>query len=249
MRDELLTAIADNQLFLQYQPQMTSDGRSMASVEALVRWHHPEKGSIGPGDFTPDAEAAGVMSELGNWILRRACRDCARWPRISVAVNVSALQLRDTNFVETVVDIVREEGLAFERLELEIVESAVIEDFARASEALSRLRSLGIRIALDDFGTGFSSLTYLRRLPLDKIKIDKSFIDDLDKVQSAAIVHAVIALSRALGLKVTAEGVETEAQQRFLRSAGCHFLQGYLFSRPVEAAEIARRLAEPPPLA
>ncbi|MBV9635609.1 MAG: EAL domain-containing protein [Methylobacteriaceae bacterium] len=237
-RSDLLAAIEGNQLFLLYQPQMTPDGAMLASVEALVRWNHPARGPIGPASFVPMAEEFDMIDRLGAWVLERACREAQRWPRLSVAVNVSALQFRSTRFAEEVEAIVRRSSLPFDRLELEIVESAYIDDFGAAERVLRRLRALGIRIALDDFGTGYSSLTYLRRLPLDKIKIDQSFVQEIDTVHSAAIVHAVVALGRALGLKVTAEGVETEAQQRFMRAAGCHYLQGFLFSRPVPAEAI-----------
>jgi EAL domain-containing protein (putative c-di-GMP-specific phosphodiesterase class I) len=245
LHSELLKAIDEDQLFLEYQPQMSADGRTMVSVEALVRWNHPIRGRLGPDKFIGVAEELGIMPQLGAWVLRQACRDAMRWSGIAVAVNISALQLRHPGFEEDVTSIVGELDFPFERLELEIVESAFIEDIGVACRGLHRLRDLGVKIALDDFGTGYSSLTYLRRLPLDKIKIDKSFVQEIEMIQSAAIVHAVIALARALGLKTTAEGVETEAQQRFLRVTGCHLLQGYLFARPLPAEEISFRLTAP----
>jgi len=243
LRDDFIKGMRDGEFHLVYQPQMTADGARLASVEALARWRHPTLGELGPADFIEPAERCGVIAELGAFMLRQACLDALNWPGISVAVNISALQLRDPQFAGTVEGVVREAGLPFKRLELEIVESALIENFDLAIEAITRLRGLGVRVALDDFGTGFSSLTYLRKLPLDKLKIDKSFVEGVGMIQSAAIVQAVVALSRALGLKVTAEGVETEAQWRFLRACGCHYLQGYLFSRPVRAEEIDRMLA------
>ena len=242
MHQQILNGIENDEFHLVYQPQMLADGSRMVAVEALVRWEHPERGAIGPATFTEIAEATGAIVELGAFVLRRACEDAMAWPGIGVAVNISAVQLRDPDFAGNVEQIIREVGLPFSRVELEIVESVFIEDFDLAISAINHFRALGIRIALDDFGTGFSSLTYLRKLPLDKLKIDKSFIDDVAQVQSAAIVQAVAALSRALGLKITAEGVETVEQQRFLRVCGCHYLQGYLFSRPVAADKISEML-------
>jgi EAL domain-containing protein (putative c-di-GMP-specific phosphodiesterase class I) len=239
MYAEILNGIRHSEFQVVYQPQMTADGARMTAVEALVRWKHPTRGALGPGDFVEMAERNGAINELGVFVLRQACLDALHWTGISVAVNVSAVQLRDTGFAESVENIVRETGFPFDRVELEIVESALIENFDLAVSAISRLRRLGIKIALDDFGTGYSSLTYLRKLPLDKIKIDKSFVDEVGMVQSASIVHGVVAIARALGLKIVAEGVETVEQQRFLRICGCHYLQGYLFSKPVSAHEIA----------
>jgi EAL domain-containing protein (putative c-di-GMP-specific phosphodiesterase class I) len=238
MYAEILNGIHDSEFQVVYQPQMTADGARMAAVEALVRWNHPTRGALGPNDFVEMAEMNGAINELGVFVLRQACLDALHWPGISVAVNVSAVQLRDRSFAETVEAIVRNAGLPLNRLELEIVESALIENFDLAVSIISRLRSLGIKIALDDFGTGYSSLTYLRKLPLDKLKIDKSFVEEVGMVQSASIVHGVVAIARALGLKIVAEGVETEEQQRFLRICGCHYLQGYLFSKPVSASTI-----------
>ncbi len=243
MRQEIVDGVLNDEFHLVYQPQMTADGARMASVEALVRWRHPTRGALGPGDFTSVAESTGAIIELGDFILRRACRDALAWPSISVAVNVSAVQLRDPGFPARVEAIVRDAGLPFTRLELEIVETVFIADFDVAVAAIEHFRALGVKVALDDFGTGYSSLTYLCKLPLDKLKIDKSFVDGVGTVQSAAIVQAVVAMARALGLKITAEGVETKEQQIFLRACGCHFLQGYLFSRPAPAGDIARMIA------
>lgn len=237
--EDLKEAILKDRLLLHYQPQFTPDGAGIQCVEALVRWQDPERGLIPPRLFIPLAEKTGLVAELGSWVLRRACRDGIAWPGISVAVNVSPLQFRDPGFVDFVRATADSAGLPFSRLEIEITEGAYFDDIERAQNELRRLRALGISLALDDFGTGYASLTYLRRLPFTKIKIDKSFVDECQTVGSAAIIHAVIALSRALGLKVTAEGVETPEQQRFLRAAGCHYLQGFLFSKPVPAAQIA----------
>jgi EAL domain-containing protein (putative c-di-GMP-specific phosphodiesterase class I) len=242
-REQLVAALQRDEFFLAYQPQMLPDGQSMVGVEALVRWQHPVRGTIGPMNFLNAVEAHGLSDELGTWVLRRACREALRWPSLMLSVNVSPTQFQKARFVERLVDCVRETGFPLARLELEVVETAFFEDPAAAEAQLRHLRSFGMSLALDDFGIGYSSLSYLRRMPFTKLKIDKSFIDDVKMMQSAAIVHAVIALGRAIGLKVTAEGVETREQQQFLRVAGCHYLQGYLFSKAVPAAEIDAMLA------
>jgi EAL domain-containing protein (putative c-di-GMP-specific phosphodiesterase class I) len=244
VREEILTGIAQGEFHVLYQPQMMADGSRMVAVEALVRWNSPVRGPVGPADFIASAESENVIKELGAFVLRQACQDALNWPHLVVSVNVSALQLQDPQFVAFVEATLQETGLPPTRLELEIVESALIENFELADEALTRLRRQGVRIALDDFGTGYSSLTYLRKFPLDKLKIDRSFVRDSGMVMSASIIQAIAALARALGLKITAEGVETEAQKTFLRVCGCHYLQGYLFSKPVSALSITRMLAE-----
>ena len=243
MRDEMLTGLRKGEFHVVYQPQMLSDGSRMIAVEALLRWNSPTRGPVGPADFITIAERDGVINELGAFVLRQACVDALDWPGLTVSVNISSLQLRTPAFADFVEATIRETGLPGQRLELEIVESALIEDFEQVADMLRRFRRQGIKTALDDFGTGYSSLTYLRKLPLDKLKIDKSFVQDLDAVQTAAIIQAVVAMSRAIGLKITAEGVETEAQRLFLRVCGCHYLQGYLFSRPVSAARIHQLLS------
>jgi EAL domain-containing protein (putative c-di-GMP-specific phosphodiesterase class I) len=248
-REQLAGALKRDELFLAYQPQMLADGATVAGVEALVRWQHPMRGAIGPADFLSAIEAHGLSDELGTWVLKRACKEAMRWPSLILSVNVSPTQFQKPRFVERLVECVRETGFPLTRLELEIVETAFFEDPASAEAQLRHLRSLGIGLALDDFGIGYSSLSYLRRMPFTKLKIDKSFIDDVSMMHSAAIVHAVIALGRALGLKITAEGVETAEQHKFLRVAGCHYLQGYLFSKPVPPAEIDAMLtARPSPM-
>ncbi len=235
---ELEAAIPAGELVLLYQPQMTADGKTLAAVEALTRWEHPDHGLLGPENFIMLADRTGLIEPLGDWALRQACRDARRWPGLGIGVNVSPLQFRRPHFVDEVAAAIRAAGIPFDQVELEIVETAFFDDPDRAESSLRALRAFGVRIALDDFGTGYSSLSYLRRLPLDKLKVDKSFVDDIGSARSAAIVHALVALARAIGLKITAEGVETPEQQKFLRAAGCHYLQGFLFSRPVPAAEI-----------
>jgi EAL domain-containing protein (putative c-di-GMP-specific phosphodiesterase class I) len=241
VRERIILGIRRNEFFLEYQPQLMADGSRMVAVEALLRWTRPDSASS-VTEIIRTAETNGAIRELGAFVLREACRQATAWPQIKVAVNVSAVQLRERDFARSVEAIIRETGLPPQRLELEIVESALIEDFEHAKRQIAELRSLGMTVALDDFGTGYSSLTYLLELPLDKLKIDRSIVAGVDKVQSAAIVQAVVALARALGLKVTAEGVETEQQHRFLRACGCHYLQGFLFSRPMAAEAITDEL-------
>ena len=246
--NDLQDAIQAGQLRVLDQPQRTADGQKIVSVEALVRWAHPVHGLLGPGHFVPLAEKTGMIIELGETVLRQACQDAMRWPDLSIGVNVSPLQFRDPAYADKLEHIVRDSGLPFERLELEIVESSYFDDPDKADKILRRIRDLGIKIALDDFGTGYSSLSCLLRLPLDRIKIDRSFVSGIDTVRSASIVHAIIALARAIGLKVTAEGIETDDQQKFLRAAGAHMLQGFLFSMPVTAERIDQLLVSGEPI-
>jgi len=239
VEEDLRSAVANDQMNLLYQPLFSADGRTILGVEALVRWQHPELGSISPADFIPVAEQRGLIGPLGEWVLRRACRDGKRWRNITVAVNVSPIQFRQKDFVATVARIVDEEGIDPTRVELELTEGVLVEDADAAEGAMMDLRALGLRFALDDFGTGYSSLIYLRRFAFDKIKIDRSFLEAMETTgESAILVHSVVHLGRALGLTVTAEGVETPEQQRFLQAVGCHQLQGFLFCRPVPATKI-----------
>ena len=229
------------ELCVLYQPEMACDGATILGVESLVR-HSGSPNGTGTGAFVRAAEKSGEIDRLGEWVLRRACRDAAAWPNIFVAVNVSPLQFRSPRFVDLVVDAARVGGLPLTRLELEITEGSYFDDVDRAEAELRELRALGVKIALDDFGTGYSSLSYLRRLPLDRVKIDKSFVDDLESKGTAAIVRAVISLARALDLEVTAEGIETREQLDFLRAAGCGCVQGFLFSGPLTAPDVTRRV-------
>lgn len=237
--DELRGAIDREELTLVYQPQVFADTGRIASVEALVRWRHPTHGLISPVTFIAAAEERGLIVPLGDWVMRRACADAARWPGLRVGVNVSAIQFRQADFVKDVENIIKEANLEPGRLELELTEGVLVEDADQAEAAMMELRSIGVKLALDDFGTGYSSLIYLRRFAFDKIKIDKSFLDSMEATgESAILVHSVVHLGRALGLEVTAEGVENEEQRRFLQAVGCHFLQGFLFSKPVSADAI-----------
>ncbi len=242
-REELAAAIARDEISLAYQPQFTSDGARIVSVESLVRWQHPRHGLLSPVHFLTLAEKYGLMLPLTEGLIDRACREALPWSGISVAVNIPPADI-SPDLVDTVKAVLARRAFPPERLEVEITETSVFSDWEAAERTLGALRALGIRIALDDFGTGYSSLSLLRRLPIDKVKIDKSFVDDIGSLKSASIVHAVIALARAIGLKITAEGIESVEQQKFLRTAGCHYLQGYLFSRPVPPAAVPALLAK-----
>ncbi|GGK36644.1 putative bifunctional diguanylate cyclase/phosphodiesterase [Salinarimonas ramus] len=237
--DDLRDAITGDGLELHYQPIFAADRDEVVALEALVRWRHPEKGLIPPDRFVAMAEQSGLILPLGDWVLRRACNDARRWPGLRVAVNVSPIQFRQRDYVETVGRILEETGFDPTRLELELTEGVVVEDADAAEAAMMRLRAKGVNLALDDFGTGYSSLIYLRRFAFDKIKIDRSFLESMEATgESAILVHSIVHLGRALGLTVTAEGVETREQQRFLQALGCHQLQGYLLARPMPASDI-----------
>jgi diguanylate cyclase (GGDEF)-like protein len=241
VEDDLRDAILSDRLTLHYQPIYSADGESIVGAEALVRWNHPKQGMIPPSRFVALAEERGLIIPLGEWVLRRACEDGKRWPGLRIAVNVSAIQFRHRDFVTSVMRAVARTGFEPSRLELELTEGVVVEDADAAEAAMMELRALGVHLALDDFGTGYSSLIYLRRFAFDKIKIDRSFLESMEATgESAILVHSIVHLGRALGLTVTAEGVETREQHRFLQALGCHQLQGYLFSKPIPADEMDR---------
>lgn len=243
---DLRKAIEGNNLQVVYQPIVNASGGTLVGVEALCRWRHPERGDIEPSEFIPIAEHSGLIIELGEWVLRRACLDGKSWPGLTVAINVSPLQFRRLDFVDVVERILLETEFDPTLLELELTESTLLGNVESAEAAMHRLKALGVRFALDDFGTGYSSLAYLRRFPFDKLKIDRSFVNSIEKApDAAAIVHAVVSLGRGLGMKVTAEGVETAEQQLFLRAAGVHSMQGYRFGRPESPTHISVRLATP----
>jgi diguanylate cyclase (GGDEF)-like protein/PAS domain S-box-containing protein len=240
LQQDLRTAIVRDEIELHYQPQAHIGGE-ITGFEALVRWHHPRQGLVSPSTFIPLAEESGIIVELGEWILRAACREAASWPRpLSIAINLSPVQFRYGDLPKLVHEILLETGLSPSRLELEITEGVLIGDFNRAVSILRRLKALGVCIAMDDFGTGYSSLSYLQSFPFDKLKIDQSFIANLGHSQQAAtIVRAVIALGRGLNMPVLAEGVETEEQVKFLAAESCNEIQGYLVGRPKPIAEYA----------
>ncbi|WUR16172.1 EAL domain-containing protein [[Empedobacter] haloabium] len=243
LESDLRRALELGQLEVYYQPQMTVDGARIVAMEALLRWHHPERGMVPPGEFIALAEETGLINPLGDWVLRTACARLRRWldqglPPLRVAVNLSVRQLLQAGFAATVRDVLAETGLPPHLLELEITESTLMEHAQDTLAALHMLRELGVRLSIDDFGTGYSSLSYLKRFPVDIIKIDRSFVRDVPQdADDVAIVTAIIALAHSLRLEVVAEGVETEAQRAFLQALGCDLLQGYLLSAPVPAAQ------------
>ena len=245
LESELRDALANDEFELWYQPWFNVRSGRIVGCEALVRWRHPQRGLLSPAEFLSIAEETGLIGQLGDWVLRRGCQDAARWPPgVRVAINLSAAQFIGGKLYGTVMEALAESGLAARRLELEITETLIIDDFEGAREALGQLRSQGISIALDDFGTGYSSLTHLRQLLFDRIKIDKSFVAELTtRAESAAVVSAVIALGNSLGVGVTAEGVETRDQLVLLRAAGCVEVQGYYLARPMPFAQVVERLS------
>lgn len=226
------------ELTVYFQPQLTADGQSVASVEALLRWRTPNGDPFDPSKFVASAERDGLIDMLGLYVLQQACTAARAWPGIVLAVNISPIHFAKPGFVDDVARVLDATWFPANRLEIEIVESAAFDDPDHASRQIERLHAIGARVAMDDFGTGYSSLSLLQRLPFDKVKIDKSFVDGIPATRSVAILHAMIALVRALGMKVTAEGVETVEQQRFLKAAGCHYLQGYLYSRALPADSV-----------
>ncbi|HEY1475743.1 MAG TPA: EAL domain-containing protein [Pseudolabrys sp.] len=247
LQQDLRSAIVREEIELHYQPQAQIGGE-ITGFEALVRWHHPDRGLVSPATFIPLAEESGLIVELGEWILRTACREAASWPRpLGIAINLSPVQFQHGDLPKLVHQILLETGLSPARLELEITEGVLIGDFNRAVSILRRLKALGLRIAMDDFGTGYSSLSYLQSFPFDKIKIDQSFIANLGRSQQAAtIVRVVIALGRGLALPVLAEGVETEEQLKFLAGESCNEVQGYFIGRPKPIADYAALVGRGP---
>ncbi|GLS64089.1 EAL domain-containing protein [Methylobacterium oxalidis] len=242
LEHDLRHAVARGEMHLVYQPQTDVRNGSVTGFEVLLRWRHPERGAISPAVFIPIAEESGVILQIGEWVLREACREAATWTNpLTVAVNVSAVQIHAPHFVQLVHESLFRTGLKPERLEIEITETALIRDPSRAQSTLRQLKALGVRIAMDDFGTGYSSVSNLRAYPFDKIKIDGSFIRSVDaNEQTAAIVRSMLGLGRGLGLPVLAEGVETDAELRFLAAEDCQAAQGYLMGRPAAIEQFAR---------
>jgi predicted signal transduction protein with EAL and GGDEF domain len=241
IRRELPRALAAGELELHYQPIVTPDGAQITGVEALCRWTHSVRGNIPPANFIPVAEQMGLMDALGAFVLRRALTDAKRWPNFYVGVNLSPVQVKGPQIVELVNGLLEETRLDPSRLMLEITEGVLVENPDEMIRRIEDLRALGVRIALDDFGSGYSNLGYLQRFPIDKLKIDRAFVTPLGRTANAGvIIQAIVALGRALGLKVLVEGVETEEQRVLLRMAGCDEMQGFLFARPVPAKAIDR---------
>jgi diguanylate cyclase (GGDEF)-like protein/PAS domain S-box-containing protein len=247
LQHDLSSALGRGELALYYQPQASIAG-DVTGFEALVRWRHPARGLVPPGVFIPLAEDSGLIFALGEWILREACREAASWPKpLNIAVNFSPVQFRHGDLPALVHTILLETGLAASRLEIEITENVLIDDFARAVSVLRRLKALGVRIAMDDFGTGYSSLSYLQSFPFDKIKIDQAFVANLDRnQQAAAIIRAVIGLGHGLNLPVVAEGVETKEQLAFLTREECNEIQGYFIGRPAPIEGYAQLVGRQP---
>jgi EAL domain-containing protein (putative c-di-GMP-specific phosphodiesterase class I) len=243
---ELRDALAEDEFELWYQPWFNVASGRIVGCEALLRWRHPRRGLLGPAEFLSVAEDTGLIGRLGDWVLRRGCQDAAGWPPdVKLAINLSAAQFIGGDLYETVLNALADSGLEAKRLELEITETLITDDFEGTREALSQFRSRGISVALDDFGTGYSSLTHLRQLLFDRIKIDKSFVAEVTtRTECAAIVSAVITLGNSLGVSITAEGVETHDQLATLGASGCTEVQGYFFCRPTPAAEILERMIE-----
>lgn len=248
MERDFTRALNCGELRLQFQPQVDCAFRRIVAAEALVRWMHPERGLLAPGVFLGFAETAGLMAPLGDWVLREACVRAAAWPdkNVAVAVNIAPAQWREgQDLAAKVRGVLADTGLPAERLKLEITEDALLlVEEARSYPALSNLRTLGVKVAMDDFGTGHSGLSRLRRLPIDEVKIDRSFLIGIDQDQGGeAIAQTVVSLAHALGCRVVAEGVETEAQLAFVQGIGCEMAQGFLFSRPLDAAAFTAMLS------
>lgn len=242
---DLRRALALKEFTLAYQPQIDLATNTITGFEALIRWEHPERGTVQPADFIPLSEEIGIITPIGEWVLRTACKEAAGWAKpVSIAVNLSPVQFRSPKLVEIVMSALARSGLEPGRLELEITESALLANTETVLTTLNTLRALGVRISMDDFGTGYSSLSYLRKFPFDKIKIDRSFVSGMaDNEDCGAIVRAVAGLGASLGIKTTAEGVETPEQLAAIRAEGCSEVQGFLTGRPMAAAMAAALLA------
>ena len=246
LRYELSVALLGNQFELFYQPIIDLENGNVISHEALVRWQHPERGLVAPRAFIAAAEKTGQIIPLGYWILRQACLDLVIMKTelsmvVPTAVNISPLQFKREGFFEDFMSLINEFELSTEMIQIEITESLLIDGYAHAIEVVNKFRNAGVKVALDDFGTGYSSLSYLRNLPVDKVKLDRSFIKEVDNdFKSAAIVKAVVDMSHSLGLKVVAEGVENQQQMKVLKGYGCDFVQGFLYSKPMPLSDIMR---------
>jgi diguanylate cyclase (GGDEF)-like protein len=237
---DMRQALARREFQLHYQPQVSLAAGQIIGCEALVRWQHPERGTVAPGDFIPLAEEIGLIIPIGEWVVRQACRDAMTWAEpLSVAVNLSPAQFKSGRLVEMVMSALATSGLPPHRLELEITEGVLLQENETTLRTLHRLRELGVRVSMDDFGTGYSSLSYLRSFPFDKIKIDRSFVRDLaEKPDGDAIIRAIAGLGKSLGMTTVAEGVETPAQLERIRAEGCTDVQGYLISHPLPMAQL-----------
>jgi EAL domain-containing protein (putative c-di-GMP-specific phosphodiesterase class I) len=246
MESDLRVALERDELWLAYQPCVDSSSEAVTGFEALIRWEHPERGLISPAEFIPVAEEIGLINEIGEWVLRTACAEAAKWPGgISVAVNLSPLQFKSPELPSTVRMVLGETQLPPERLELEITEGVFLSNDDHVHEMIASLKKIGVKLALDDFGTGYSSLSYLQRVPFDKIKVDQSFVRGATDPESrnAALIRAMVALASDLHMQTTAEGVESEEELALVRTLGCSLVQGYYFGKPMpadEASELAK---------
>jgi diguanylate cyclase (GGDEF)-like protein len=246
IRRELAAALAAGGLDVHYQPVVAAAGGAMIGVEALLRWTHAERGAIAPSVFIPLAERSGLMPQLGEFVLRRALADGARWPNLTVAINLSPIQIRDAKLVDLIGEVIADSGVEPSRVIFEITEGVLIDDPQETLHKLEALCALGVRIALDDFGTGYSSLSYLQKFPFSQIKIDRAFVASLGTTGHAgAIIQSIVALGHALGMTVLAEGVETDEQRVLLRLAGCDEMQGFLFAKPRPPEAIDKAAARP----
>jgi EAL domain-containing protein (putative c-di-GMP-specific phosphodiesterase class I) len=252
LEGDLRQALRKNEFLVFYQPQVGVDGQILGA-EALLRWQQPVRGWVSPGLFIPLAERCGLILPIGAWVLETACMQLAQWAscpvrgRWTLAVNISARQFHLADFVDHVRSVLRKTGANPLRLKLELTESQLIEDVERTIRKMEDLRALGLSLSLDDFGTGYSSLAYLKRLPLSQLKIDQSFVRDLENAKnSGAIVHAIIAMARSLELDVIAEGVETPLQQSMLKQWGCEHYQGYYFHKPMPIAALDALVTQAP---
>jgi len=249
LESKLRRALERGEFSLHYQPQVDLQSNRIFGCEALIRWNQADLGMIGPTKFIPMAEETGLIVPIGEWVLRTACRQCKAWvdaglPAVTVAVNISARQFREKNLLQVVTTILADTGLDPRQLELEVTESVIMHDAQQIIADLQAFRDMGVRLSVDDFGTGYSSLSYLKRFPVDRLKIDQSFVRDITTdADDAAIAQAVITLGHTLNLRVIAEGVETPEQLAFLRGNQCDEMQGYLFGKPMPADEFAELLA------
>ena len=249
MEEELRHAMRNDELELRYQPQVDTRTGSVVSMEALVRWKHPVRGMVSPVEFIPVAESTGQIIELGEWVMGEVARHCTHWDSLGlkdfrVGINISPLQFNQKNLPEWIESFLRDSGLPANRLELELTESAIMNDAETNIAKLAELKSMGLELAVDDFGTGYSSLSYLKRFPIDTLKIDQSFVADLDSPDGAAIVDAILALSKTLNLRSIAEGIEDTHQLAYLVNKGCDLLQGYYFARPIYPEEVPDMLMQ-----
>jgi len=254
LENALRRAVERAEFAVYYQPLVDLKTGQISGMEALLRWHHPERGVLAPGEFIQVAEESGVIVPLGMWVLREACRQLQQWrkeglPPLLMAVNLSGLQLRQPHLAEEVKKALEAYDIEPHWLELELTESVLVREGGGPQEILGKLKTMGVKLAIDDFGTRYSSLAYLKRFAIDRIKIDRSFIQDLPgDEENAAIVRAIVSMAHSLRLEVLAEGIETQGQLNFVRREGCDAAQGYLFSRPLPAAEAGALLTTQPRL-